>query len=187
MPERKDSRLKVKVSKYMSYLLRHNPEDLEMDEEGFVKISLLLHKLREKYSITENFVHSVVNDPEGKKRFEIVDNKIRAVYGHSLKVKINYPEDKTTQVFYHGTTPAYAEKILKEGLKPMKRQWVHLSTTIENAKETAKRKTSTPIILEIDAEKSRKNGIKFYKATDKIYLARYIPPNHIKTTNTKKD
>lgn len=178
-----DSQLKVKVSKYMSYLLRHNPEDLEIDEEGFVNLSLLIRKLQKKYHVTENFVRSIVNDQKGKRRFEIVDNKIRAVYGHSLKVKINYPEDKATLIFYHGTTPAYAQKILKEGLKPMRRQWVHLSATIENAKETAKRKTSTPVILEIDAEKSRKNGIKFYKATDKIYLTKYVPPNHIKTIN----
>jgi putative RNA 2'-phosphotransferase len=169
----------------MSYLLRHNPENLEMDDEGFVKLDLFLQKLKEKYNVTDNLIHAIVNDPSGKKRFEIINNKIRATYGHTISVKINYPEDKTTPFFYHGTTPNAAQKILKEGLKPMKRQWIHLSPTIETAKETAKRKTATPIILEINAEKSRKNGIKFYKANKKIYLSKYIPPNHIKILHAK--
>ena len=28
--------VKTQVSKYVSYLLRHNPEDLKIDREGFV-------------------------------------------------------------------------------------------------------------------------------------------------------
>ena len=43
--------LKVKVSRYMSYLLRHNSENLEIDEEGFVDLDKLLGKLREIISI----------------------------------------------------------------------------------------------------------------------------------------
>ena len=36
----------------MSYLLRHNPEDLKMDEYGFVSIKPLLNKL----NISETYI-----------------------------------------------------------------------------------------------------------------------------------
>ena len=40
-------RLKTRISKYMSYLLRHNPENLKIDEYGFVDFNELLQKIRE--------------------------------------------------------------------------------------------------------------------------------------------
>ena len=52
--------LKVRVSKYMSYLLRHNPEDLRMDEHGFVDLDELLAKLRARFSINKEFIFEIV-------------------------------------------------------------------------------------------------------------------------------
>ena len=89
-------------------------------------------------------------------------------------------EDETVKVLYHGTTPEAAAEILKTGLKPMKRNWVHLSPTVEIARQVGLRRTSKPAILEIDAEKARKNGIKFYKATEQVYLCKQIPPRYIR-------
>ena len=172
--------LKTRISRYMSYLLRHNPEGLEMDEEGFVDIKQLLQKLKEKFpNINESIIRDIVEKSE-RKRFEIRDGRIRAIYGHSIPVKIRLKEDRKVKTLYHGTTPQAAEKILKTGIKPMKRRWVHLSPTIEIARIIGLRRTPNPVILEIDAEKARRNGVKFYKATNEVYLASYIPPNYIK-------
>ena len=68
----------------------------------------------------------------------------------------------------------------------MKRRWAHLSPTIEIAIKVGMRRTRKPVILEIDAEKARKNGIKFYKATDQVYLTKYVPPKYIKRINERK-
>jgi len=176
--KRKDE-LQVKVSKYMSYLLRHNPEDLDMDECGYVDLDKLLKKINERFRVDANFIRQIVESGE-RQRFEILGNKIRALYGHSIPVKLNFKENLTKKVFYHGTTPEAALRIFKEGLKPMGRRWVHLSPTPEIAKEIGLRRTKTPVILEIDAEIARKNGLKFYEATDKVYLCRQIPPKYIK-------
>lgn len=43
--------LKVEVSKYMSYLLRHDPENLNMDRHGFVSLDELLEKIREHFQV----------------------------------------------------------------------------------------------------------------------------------------
>ena len=62
----------------------------------------------------------------------------------------------------------------------MKRRWVHLSPTPEIARRVGLRRTSRPAILEIDVERARKDGLKFYKATDEVYLCNYIPPKYIR-------
>jgi len=169
----------VKVSKYMSYLLRHNPDGLSMDEYGYVDLDKLVRKIRERFQVDENFIRKIVENSE-RRRFEISGNKIRALYGHSIPISLELEEDTSKKVFYHGTTPEAALKILREGLKPMKRRWVHLSPTVKIAREIGYRRTRSPVILEIDAERARRDGFKFYKATDKVYLCQAIPPKYIK-------
>jgi putative RNA 2'-phosphotransferase len=171
--------LKVKVSRYMSYLLRHNPENLKMNSHGFVSLEELLEKVKERFQIDKKFVFDIVEKSE-RKRFEIVEDKIRALYGHTIPVKLEPEEDKTVKVLYHGTTDDAASEILKVGLKAMKRKWTHLSPTIEIATRIGLRRTKEPVILEIDAEAARKNGARFHKATDTVYLCRYIRAEHIK-------
>ena len=177
-----NSGLKMAVSKYMSYLLRHNPENLGMDNEGFVRISDLLKNLRERFGVDECFIREIV-EKSGKRRFQIIGDKIRAIYGHTINVEIKFPLDKRVRFLYHGTTIQSASIILKEGLKPMKRRWVHLSATPEIAEDVGKRRTPKPIILVINASKARQEGIRFHKATNHVYLSEEIPSKFIKILN----
>ncbi len=169
----------VRVSKAMSYFLRHNPENLKISDEGFVEIDELLKLLRKKFPklTRENLIRIIEKDE--KERFEIKNNMIRARYGHSIDLKLSY-EEASEEILYHGTSRKAAEEILKEGLKPMGRRYVHLSKTIEDAFEVGRRRDSKPIILEIDAKKAKNRGVKIYKATERIFLADYIPPDFIK-------
>ncbi len=178
--------LKVKVSRYMSYLLRHNPEDLKIDEKGFVSFEDLLPKIRERYDVDKHFIINEVVKQGDRKRFEIVGGKVRALYGHSIEVKVGLEEDKSAAVLYHGTTAESASQILKLGLRPMKRKWVHLSPTRELAIQVGQRRTSKPVVLEVSAKDARKNGLKFFKPTEKVYLCRKVPPKYITLADTKK-
>jgi putative RNA 2'-phosphotransferase len=177
--------LKVKVSRYMSYLLRHNPENLKIDRYGFVSLNELVKKLKERYQVDKKFILEIVEKSD-RKRFEIVEDKIRALYGHTIPVDLELEEDKAVKVLYHGTTPDAASKILKVGLKPMKRKWVHLSPTVMIAKEVGLRRTRKPVILKINAEAARKNGVRFYKASDRVYLCKELSPKYIKLTKPRK-
>lgn len=163
----------------MSYLLRHDSENIKMDEYGFVDVNELLEKLHDRFRIDRRFMVEIVEKSQ-RKRFEIIDNKIRALYGHTISVKSQLEEDTVVELFYHGTTPDAAFKILKEGLKPMKRRWVHLSPTMETATEVGVRRTKRPIVLEIDAKSARENSLRFYKATDKVYVSGPIPARYIR-------
>lgn len=174
-----DLNLKARVSRYMSYLLRHCPKNLEMDGEGFVSVDELLEKVRARYPIEKSLILEIANKSE-RKRFEIKGNNIRALYGHTIPLKIEFEEDFNVELLYHGTTEAAAMKIVGEGLKPMKRTWVNLSPTIEIANEMGKRRTETPVVLEIDVKAAREGGLKFYRATDKVFLCGPIPPEYIR-------
>jgi putative RNA 2'-phosphotransferase len=134
--------LRVRVSKFVSFLLRHDQQGLVMDKEGFVDLDALVSKVRARFpGIDEGFLRRLVEDSE-RKRFEIVGNRIRALYGHSVPVYLRLEEDRAVEWLYHGTTAEAAKEILEKGLKPMKRMWVHLSPTIDIATQVGKRRTT---------------------------------------------
>lgn len=162
----------------MSYLLRHNPENLKVDEHGFASSEKLFEKIRERFQVSNELIFEIVEKSE-KKRFEIIDDKIRALYGHTIPVRVELEEDIEVEVLYHGTTHESLSEILRIGLKSMKRKYVHLSPTIDIAEEVGSRRTETPVILKIDVETARKEGIKFFRATDKVYLCKDLPPKYI--------
>ncbi|CAD5244962.1 RNA 2'-phosphotransferase [Thermococcus camini] len=172
---------RVKVSKLMAYILRHSPEEfgLKPDMEGFVPLDDLVRALQRIYpDVTGDFVREIVeNDAKG--RYEIKGDKIRARYGHSFEVKLNHGEDTETKILYHGTPRRNLERILREGLKPMKRQFVHLTTSKIEALETGRRHGKDVVLLIIDAECLRRNGLKVYKAGRNVRIAKRVPPECI--------
>lgn len=169
---------KTKVSKYMSYLLRHHPENLHMDREGFVDVDELLVKLQEKYNVDKQLINELANGRGN--RFEVVNNKIRARYGHTIDAEIPRQADTSVEVLYHGTTPEAAARILRTGLKPMKRWWVHLSPTEEIALAVGRRRTANPVVLKINAKAARQEGLRFYRVTDTVFLVSEVPPRHVR-------
>lgn len=175
-----DNDLRIKVSRYVSYLLRHNPEDLEMDNEGFAELDQLLSKLRRRFPTINKKLLLEMVEPSERRRFEIAGDKIRALYGHTIDVHVHLKEDTQIERLYHGTTTEAAEQILEKGLQPMKRRWVHLSPTKEIAYEVGKRRTDSTVILIIDVTEARSHGLQFFRATDKVYVCKHVPANYIK-------
>ncbi|KAA3664026.1 MAG: hypothetical protein DWQ04_07840 [Chloroflexi bacterium] len=115
----------------------------------------------------------------GKKRYEMENGRIRALYGHSTNSKIHKTSAVPPPILYHGTSPKTAELILQEGLKPMRRQYVHLSVDVETAVEVGRRKSDKPVILQVNARDAHKAGLSFYEGHDLVWLADAIPPNFI--------
>ncbi|MFX1315960.1 MAG: RNA 2'-phosphotransferase [Promethearchaeota archaeon] len=179
----------IKISKFLAYILRHNPEKfhLKLDLEGFADLNTVLKILNTKYQgkeITKELIEKIIYNSD-KRRFEIVENKIRAYYGHSLKQKIKMKEAEILPPFlFHGTTKYAYEKIIKEGLKSDNRQYVHLSGNVEDAILVGKRRTKNPIILKIDTKTATKEGITFFKSGD-LFLADFIPPSFIRRLEEK--
>ena len=174
----------TRLSKTISHALRHAPwlYELELDEAGWTPVADLLEGLRRHRSVWQDLdegdLQAVIARP-GKKRFEMREGKIRALYGHSLRSKIAREPAVPPVVLYHGTTPAAAQTIQREGLQPMRRQYVHLSADEETAREVALRKGSEPVILVVRAGEAHAAGVAFYRGNDLIWLADPIPPSFI--------
>ena len=123
------------LSKFMSLILRHKPTEygLMLDAEGYTPINELLEAIGKGVTY-DDIAHVVENVEPDKKRFTIVGNDIRANYGHSISGKIQHEEATPPNALWHGTYEAAKSQILKTGLKPMSRQYVHLTTDFELAR-----------------------------------------------------
>jgi putative RNA 2'-phosphotransferase len=171
----------VQLSKTMAFALRHHPErfGLFLDDEGWVPVEDLLLALRNHQSDwqqlrAEDFA-AVIAQSE-KQRYEMRDGMIRAYYGHSIPQRIERKPAVPPEVLFHGTTPQAASHIRIEGLKPMRRQHVHLSEDSDTARLVALRRTQQPVILRVRAREAYTQGIQFYSGNDKVWLAEPVPP-----------
>jgi putative RNA 2'-phosphotransferase len=171
------------LSKEISYALRHAPweYELELDDDGWVDVDQLLSslKLNPKWRNVQVHDLKLMIAKSEKKRHEIVDGRIRALYGHSIPKKILKSEAEPPETLYHGTTREVLNSILQDGLKPNERQYVHLSQDVETALEVGKRRDPQPVIFEIDAKLAYANGVKFYLGNEKVWLADAIPPTYL--------
>lgn len=120
------------LSKAVSHALRHEPwlYELELDGEGWTSVDALLAALRGTNPAWSGLaladLELMIAQSE-KKRHELRDGKIRAFYGHSTPQKLELKSVAPPAILYHGTSPEAVATILREGLRPMGRQYVHLS------------------------------------------------------------
>lgn len=174
----------TRLSKTISHALRHRPEDygLTLDAEGWVKVDDLLAALRRRLGPRRTVgladIEAIMAESE-KQRFELRDGKIRAFYGHSTPTKIEREAVTPPAMLYHGTTPEAAQAILREGLRSMKRQYVHLSTNERTARTVGLRRSGKPVILRIAALEAHRQGVRFYLGNEDIWMADPIPPTFI--------
>ena len=167
----------VKISKRMSFILRHKPESIgvTLDPGGWMDVPVLLNAL----NISMPELQQVV-DTNDKKRFELNEDqtKIRASQGHSTKVELGYEASEPPDVLYHGTVDEFLPYILKDGLKKMSRHHVHLSTDMATAVNVSSRR-GKPVVLTIDAKAMYKTGYKFFLSTNGVWLTDEVPPRYI--------
>lgn len=170
------------VSKQMSWILRHEAERLgmELDPEGYVTIAELVKVMRRtEPQVTEQLVRAAVEQVElRKQRFSIVEDSIRANYGHSLEMRIDHQPVAPTDALFHGTTLALRPLILEQGLRPMQRQYVHLTPDLDLARSVGGRH-GKPCLLRVDAVRAHGEGLVFYKANRSFWLAGAVPAQYL--------
>ena len=170
-----DSNMQVRISRRLSYLLRHNPEqfDVELDPQGFADLGTVAEKL----GISTESIAEVVED-SAKRRFEIEDGRIRALYGHSVGIDLRLPVIDPPAVLFHGTSWRLVRDVMEQGLKPMGRLFVHLSATEEEARLVGRRREPNPAVICVQAERACRDGLKVHKPGD-IYLVSEVPPEYL--------
>jgi len=165
-----------RVSRFLSFLLRHRPKDypLRFDPQGYVLWHDLVTLVQDRFpEITAEEIQCLIEGAD-KKRFELREGKVRATYGHSFPVDLGLESVEPPPRLYHGTARDLAEIVLREGLKPRGRQFVHLSASAEEALAVGSRRDPSPSVLVVDAQAAHAGGIRFY-SSGPLYLCQEIP------------
>jgi putative RNA 2'-phosphotransferase len=160
----------------MSHALRHEPwrYELELDEAGWTPVADLLAALEVSREQLENVV--LRND---KQRFELAGDRIRARYGHSVPGRIVKERGTPPATLFHGTTEETAARILVDGLRPMRRQYVHLSVTTEMATSVGSRKGAHVRVLTVDTPSALAEGVEFLRGNELVWLTEHVPAEFI--------
>ncbi|MFD6276883.1 RNA 2'-phosphotransferase [Streptomyces sp. NPDC060209] len=172
-----DERRTVKVSKYLSKHLRHEPDriGISLDPHGWVPVDELLGACaRQGFTITRDELDHVVavND---KQRFTVDGDRIRANQGHSVTVDLGLPRAEPPAYLYHGTVARALDAIRTEGLRPMSRHHVHLSPDRETAVRVGARR-GVPVVLAVDAGAMHRAGHFFHVSANGVWLTDSVPP-----------
>lgn len=173
-----EEKKKVKISKFLSLILRHQPETvgLKLDANGWVKTEDLIKACAEHgRAFTLKELQEIVETNEKKRfAFDKTGDKIRANQGHSLKVKIEFEKRTPPEILYHGTAEKNIDKIFAEGLSKMNRHHVHLTEEIETARSVGIR-YGKPVILKVDTKAMIAKGFEFFVSANDVWLVENIP------------
>ncbi len=172
------SKTQTKISKLISYWLRHKPQDakIQLDEFGWANIEAILEALKTNQIECNKDDLITLSNSFDKVRWKIdkVANKIKATHGHSISILQEEEPQTPPEILYHGTATRFIESIMDKGLISKQRQYVHLSETIDMAKEVAQRH-GKPVIIEIETKALIEHGWKFYKTEQDVWLTSEIP------------
>ncbi|MER6382281.1 RNA 2'-phosphotransferase [Streptomyces sp. NPDC001250] len=176
-----NERRTVKVSKYLSKHLRHQPEriGLTLDPAGWVEIdTLIAAAAAHGFRITREELDHVVATND-KRRFAIEGSRIRASQGHSIEVDLGLPPATPPPYLYHGTVARSLDAIRADGLRPMNRHDVHLSADRETATRVGARR-GRPVVLTVDAGAMHRDGHIFRVSANGVWLTRAVPPRYLR-------
>lgn len=165
-----------RLSRFLTFLLRHKPKDypLALDGEGFAPWQDVVDLVRQRfYDVTEQQMRALTAGGS-KKRFEIRGDQVRATYGHSFPVDLGGRLAEPPAQLYFGAARDLVQSMLRRGLEPRDRRYVHLSITADEAESVARRHDPAPSVLVIDAQAAYSEGVRFYESGP-LFLVDKIP------------
>lgn len=182
-PETEERRLE-RLSKFISMILRHKPQviGITLDEHGWADVNELIKGINEtgeEVEFSKATLETIVKTDK-KQRYSFSQDKtlIRANQGHSIPVDVELEKKEPLKILYHGTGVKSVKAIQEQGLLPMERLYVHLSTDIETATNVGKRH-GTPVIFQVNVEQMQKDGYDFFQSVNGIWLTKEVPAKYL--------
>ncbi|HCT26788.1 MAG TPA: RNA 2'-phosphotransferase [Stenotrophomonas sp.] len=171
-----------RASKFMSLVLRHEPEKigLQLDAQGWADVDDLLQRMADHGVVLDRQSLQTVVETNDKQRFALSDDglRIRASQGHSIKVDLGLEALQPPAWLYHGTVARFVGAIREQGLRPGERQHVHLSLDRQTAQQVGARR-GAPVILSVDAGRMHADGHVFHRSANGVWLTTHVPPRYI--------
>jgi putative RNA 2'-phosphotransferase len=172
----------VKISKFLSLVLRHRPEQIgiQLDVAGWVAVDELLAACRAHgRAITLAELQSIVtNNDKQRFSFSADGSLIRANQGHSIGVELGYEPAPPPATLYHGTAERFLDSIKAQGLLKGRRHHVHLSADEVTAIKVGQRH-GKPVILRVQAEAMHSDGFSFYLSENGVWLTEHVPITYL--------
>lgn len=169
----------VKVSKFLSLVLRHQPQllGLHLDAQGWTSVKELLQRSQAgPHPMTLELLQAVVHSND-KQRFAFSPDGtlIRANQGHSVEVDLALPPVAPPEVLYHGTASTNLTSIGQRGLLKGRRHHVHLSVDPETATKVGQRHGPS-VVLSVRAGEMHRIGHVFFQSANGVWLTEQVPP-----------
>jgi putative RNA 2'-phosphotransferase len=170
------------LSRFLSYVLRHAPREfgLVLDQDGYVSLDTLVAAIRTRPKwrrLNKEDILDLVATSR-RKRFEVKDQRIRALYGHTAMRITSYSQVTPPTYLFHGTARRNSRSIERLGLVPRSRAFVHLSQSIDDALIVERRRDRYPVVYKVLALCAHHEGIRFFRAGD-VYLCPFVPPRYL--------
>lgn len=209
MPETESEKRQVRISKALSYLLRHGAikENLPIDSNGYIPIEkLLAHQRLKSHKATVQDIYTIVETSD-KQRFQIrelpdtAEKLICATQGHSIAKVVPSQEvldpvrtlDQLPLKLIHGTNLKNCILILKSGLiKKMGRNHVHLSPGItgKDVQVISGMRYSSNVFIHIKRSEETLKRLNLFKSLNNVYLSETDIPialvDYIEIRSSKK-
>lgn len=167
----------TKVSRYLSLILRHKPEQagITLDRNGWANVDDLIKGVSKKYPIDIDILKEIVAT-DNKQRYSFNEDRtlIRANQGHSIPVDVELEIVEPPEYLYHGTGVKYMQSIWKDGLIPKSRLYVHLSEDHDTAIDVGKRH-GEPTVFRIHSGYMHRRGFIFRKSKNGVWLTERVP------------
>lgn len=171
-----------KVSRYMSFILRHKPEVIGicLDEHGWANVDELINGIAKTHAFSMEILEEVVRT-DSKQRYSFNEDKtlIRANQGHSIQVDVELEEKEPPVLLCHGTGEKYVASIDVQGLISKSRLYVHLSKDEDTAIKVGKRH-GKPVMYHVKAKQMYDDGYKFYLSVNGVWLTKEVPVKYLK-------
>ncbi len=165
-----------RITRLLAFMLRHQPEkfDLEVDPYGWAELDEVVRALNERLTDPVD-VDEVAEAVEAgdRIRYEIKDERIRALYGHSIAVEPGDP-CKPPQRLYAGLTSRDGTRARQYGLRGGRRRFLHLAVTPDDAMEAGRRAGREYVVVTVRALEAWEEGVNFYDRHS-LFLAEEVP------------
>ena len=179
----------TQISKLISLVLRHHPEKLglTLDAHGWADTKALIDAINAIQPFDMEQLENIVRtDPKQRYAFSPDKTHIRANQGHSIPVDLDLAPRTPPAILWHGTGERFVSAIMREGLKPMGRQYVHLSADPETAVKVGRRH-GRPVLFTVDAARMVSDGLLFYCSENAVWLTDAVPVKYLKKRSTILD
>jgi putative RNA 2'-phosphotransferase len=106
---------------------------------------------------------------------------VRARYGHSIDVEVPEGSGPVPETLYQGTVRSNLAAIRAEGLRPMSRQWVHLSPDVATARAVGRRHGEDVVVLAVDAQRlADEVDVGLTRRAETVYTCETVPPDYVR-------